>query len=495
MKQKNSIWIDTTLLALLVIPSTLFRFLTLNSILFGIDECFHLMFALKPTLRDLFSSLNAVAPQQFPLDYLFNFLAVRVTTDLVQLRIIPLFWGACSIALCYVFGKQLWNRTFGWFWGWLMATSVLHMCYSQLLRPYSLIVFLSLAFLFLTFKTLENKKWLPLFALSAILFQTAYPFALAFGAAAILFSFWIQSKNRAAIAAGVAISWIFPLFWFWKAGPRLFSGQVFTYNTPPHWLADFVTNVMIPFGQGTKGRALAFMVASLSGMGLALKSKNHRKQAAFAMATVILAGILIIGSMWRAHLFLDARHFISLLPIFLAFTAVPLAWSGRNIVVSAAISFCVAMFSFSPIQGYLGQQILASNVLQNGSLFLKTAFQPNDMVIYSNPNFAATFLYYYDRPAFFRSNDITLRNGFNLVRLPPDIFTLCSIDPTLATIDREKFNIKRKETFNKGGRIWLISSSINYIDESPPFPRALDVDVRLMKPVYTDIYLLTENKQ
>jgi mannosyltransferase len=74
------------------------------------------------------------------------------------LRLVSVISGIISIPLIYLLGKRLFNKKIGLISALLLAISPFHLYYSQELRPYSLFLFFSLQFFYLSYLALESDR-------------------------------------------------------------------------------------------------------------------------------------------------------------------------------------------------------------------------------------------------------------------------------------------------------------------------------------------------
>ena len=129
-------------------------------------------------------------------------------TSEIALRLLSLIFGLLTIYFVYLIGKELFNKKVGLIVGVLLATSGLHIYYSQEARMYSLVALLIsyLVYLFL------KKRWAIFSVVLMLVDLTDYPALL------IIPIFWILAKKdwkRLAIShLPLAISYVFwsPIF-------------------------------------------------------------------------------------------------------------------------------------------------------------------------------------------------------------------------------------------------------------------------------------------
>jgi len=142
--------------------------------------------------------------------------------------------------------------------------------------------------------------------------------------------------------------------------------------------------------------------------------------------------------------------------------------------------FVLVLGSYGYHKRYIDFQVRNTDQIRRGVDFLKNALGPNDFIVFSNPNFGATFVYYFDRNAFFKMSGIRLIEGMDYFQFPNPLVLKCAI------IGTEAFSLSRQERrvsttnkgefmsrFNKaqkeGGQAWLIYSPMNHPFEENPF--------------------------
>lgn len=508
MKQNKpplpSFLIDLSILAPIAGFAFWLRFTSLQLVYFGIDEAFHLWFASRPTLSQLFTSLQAAAPQQFPLDYLINFVLFHFTHDLMVMRLLPVLWGTGSVIVFYFLGCFIWSRTFGAVCAWLLTISMFHIQYSQVLRPYSLVVFLSLASLYCFARALENKRWILVYAAAIFFYQMAYPYAFAMIALNIFHVNFFRVEHRWKFNISMVLSLLLLFSWFFLNGKHLFHGSPFSYKSSESLGWEGVGKIIRSFSQYRPVSVSFYGVLFLTAIGAGLKNVVYRNKVIYGCILMLVTLTMVGLSISRAGLFFEPRHAIVILPIFLAFVAAGIFLMGiflrfRPFILGVCFSFLLLLYPV--FRGALDGEIAVSRFLREAAGFMRDNVAFGDTIILSNPNMGGTFLYSLDPNAFFKIEDVYLHQGFNLFRFPQNfralaekggipIYALCSIDKESATMNRTVFDEVLKGQRLSGGRIWCVYNQVNYILEPNPFFPALGLKPEHLELKYPGIYLL-----
>lgn len=153
---------------LILLLGTVLRFISINQSLW-LDEATSAMVAKMP-LGDIFAKF---LPGDFhpPLYYLIlKYWVMFFGSSEIELRIPSVFFGILTIYITYSIGKKIFNEKIGLISSLLLATSGLHIYYSQEARMYSLAALLvSLSILLFL-----NKKWIFFSIVLALIGMTDY---------------------------------------------------------------------------------------------------------------------------------------------------------------------------------------------------------------------------------------------------------------------------------------------------------------------------------
>lgn len=263
--------------------------------------------------------------------YLLHFWQYLGTNEAVM-RLLPVFFGVLTIYFVYLLGKEVFDEKFALVSSLLLASAPYHIYYSQELRNYSLITFLTVV----SYHLLIREKW-KLFALVTILALYANYFAVfiifAQGAYLLLFKkerFWQFLKS--VILAGLVFS---P--WLFQMKIQLEKGAVLTSALPewrslsailPAWKVIPETFIKFALGRITFDNKTLYAISTLalflvySSLWLFGMSKNKEKSKLFATYLLIpfffaffTSLFLPINGPWRLLLILPAFYLLLTLGI------------------------------------------------------------------------------------------------------------------------------------------------------------------------------------
>ena len=453
-----------------------------------IDEAIELFVAGRPSFAEIFRMIRESFPQQYPVNYLLHHLILRFTHDIQAARCFPIILGAASVALSYTLGARLHSRKLGWLWSCLLCFSVYHIQYSQTLRLYSLVLFLFALHLSCSIRALRTGSLPWSYTATAVLFQLAYPFAFAAVAVESAFLWFSQPERRSRTALTALLVLSIPAAWLASLGRTLFLGPMFTYGPKAVFGAPELWSVLFQFGQHDRATALVYAALFLIGFAACWRDRMTRGLTA-ALGGILLALLLAtMLSLWRAHLFLDPRHLIAVHLLYLGFIAAgmlallsltPLSRVPTPVALVLATAFIVQRAA-GPLADYAAFNRPMQQALLRSAAFLRREIGPRDVIIASNPNFGATFIYYYDPASFFRLKDVSLAWGLNFFVFPKDLkafsgrywnaaYTLNPLAPGSATMDREGFSRLLSRTETSGGRLWFVHLPVNYLTGDRPF--------------------------
>lgn len=487
--------LDAFLLALLGLFALWLRASTVHLKFFNINELLQLHVALQPSLGRAFTAMSQVAPHLPPLDFVLSFLLARFTPDLVHLRALPVIWGTGSVLLAYACGRLAGGRLMGWLWGLLLAGSGFHLHVSQTLRPFSLSLFLTLAAVFFFLRWLRGETGLKGYAASLAVLQLTYPYALFLGLANAAYVLWRERPRARAFALSLV-----PCLAVFSAWAALWSSAMVTGPKFAYPAADVLSFAVLRgvFYQFNQGPALATPLhCALFALGVfaGTRGLETRGQAAAGLLALGGLGLSVTALALVFRYFLDATHLIAALPVYLGFVAAgaraAAGWAAERLpkkstinpaAAGAVLSGLLVVLAVPSVQDYLSRTFVRRLRVQAVTSHLMDKGAPGDVVIVSNPNLAATLLYYLDKAAFPKLSGIKIRAGFALLRLPEElragklrVFTLCRFDPSSATIDRDGYRKLVEEADRTGASVWFVSLPLNYMPETPPFGSELGV--------------------
>jgi hypothetical protein len=457
----------------------------------------------RPSAAEAAAAVAGIGPLQPPLDYLVGFLAARVTGDLACLRLLPLAWSVLAVVVAYRLGARRHGPVLGAWWGALLAVSLPFVSFSLTLRPYSLAVLLGL----LAWSALEDlldggDAW-P-YAGAQALFQIAYPHAWLVGAAQLAFVALMRKPALIKVLRALIPSWLTLAAWLYWWYFKVSMGGGIYYDVPVSALALIGRS----FSQAQGPGLLLYPALCVLGAAAAWRAplKGFVLLAALSLALPLLA-IFTIHRTERVLLL--PRHALPLLPAYLGLVAAGCAaaqgWasghSRRAGLIAAALLISVtAWAAFGPLLVLARRENGLSAYLAEFAQELGRRAGPADVLVFADPNSGATLLHALDRRAFDALSAIRIRSGFALFQFPQNLavavgrqsiqaYTLCAVDPALATMDAARLRILRGEKA-PGRRFWFITlEGLNALPQEKPFASLGVKDADLI-PTEPGLYLL-----
>ncbi|HOK55967.1 MAG TPA: glycosyltransferase family 39 protein [bacterium] len=133
-----------------------------------------------------------------PFFYLLVHFWLKFGENEIILRILPMLFGLLCIPYSYILGKKFYNEKIGLFLSLFVSLSPPFILWSQLIKSYSLLTFLTiLSFIFfIEILNSENKKFLPIFCLSNILILYTHNFGFIVILIQILTLLILKKLNR-----------------------------------------------------------------------------------------------------------------------------------------------------------------------------------------------------------------------------------------------------------------------------------------------------------
>ncbi len=472
---------DLVALTLLLSVALMMRIPLLGTLYAEADELFQLFISSRSTVKELVSAIYSLGPQQYPLDYFIGFAVFRLTDSIPHLRTLPLCWSLFSIVSIYFLGRSIAGRVYGWLWAWLLVVSTLHIEYSQIFRPYSLIVFLSCLSLLLFYQLMVRRKGTGAYTTVAVLYQLIYPFAFVKNLLDITIGAFRRSYKKHKLIL-MLVPLLIPLIhWFW-VGKNLVIEPVFQYSWAQVMGWETLKNFWMRFNQFDGVVLATYTSFFIVGVVQGVASRLARPFIIYGLSLMGLTFAAILISISGSHLFLHPRHAIVLLPLYLGGVAwgvmAVISYLEKKIGInSTAIAVVVALLSIlawggasGSLHRYRSAKLQATENLNSHLSYIKQHAVSKEALVFSNPSYAATFIYYFDKPSFFKISGIVLSKGFDLFSFPTDlqlsqrmkVFVLSPGHEEVATIDREGLNILPEKR-------WLVHSTLNHVEEANPF--------------------------
>lgn len=263
-----------------------------------------------------------------PLDYLITALVIRVSEYEWVLRLPPALWGLLAVYWVFRLGNRMGTPGAGLVAALLLATSPLHLRYSQELRFYSLFVLFALVATEALWRAYEmggRKAWALYSLVLALGLYTHYYMALLIA----FHSVWMVAQgfvDRSPTTAGkqrrsgwrgfaIAVAVAILLFLPWYLSFGLAQERGTSLFAAPDWQWPVIEAAIIRFSGGESRYWVAWLL--LAGVGWLGLLRRHR-------AGAILLGCWVVASLPLALLidrqsgyFFDVRQVLFALPAYL----------------------------------------------------------------------------------------------------------------------------------------------------------------------------------
>ncbi|UPT74397.1 MAG: glycosyltransferase family 39 protein [Elusimicrobiota bacterium] len=373
-------------------------------------------------------------PLHVLLDPLLTFAASRVSSELWWLRLQPALLGAACVPALYAFARRSGAATALTACA-LLAASLHHVEFSAFVDFYPILVLWTLVSSERLAAAAESGRprdfaWYAA-ALTGFLYTHPWSVLVAGFHAA-----WVAARRRdrlvpflaAAGAAGV----LFLPFFAWSLS-RVVRDPAFAYSGAGHarpfyeawwtlrcWAGEPERGLYDPGAYEAWTRAGGVLYAALAALGAWRLTVERRWDDRWRLAAALaLGGVPAVFAVdWFFAYDYMPRQAIFVLPFFLLFAAEGLAWRPARKAGAAAAALLFAFLFFH----YSRQLSKMRNRFVQAAAQAEAGTRPGDTLLFDEPNFAAWFLYYYDRPAFFRLGPPRLVDGFYVFVLP-DGFT------------------------------------------------------------------------
>jgi len=243
-----------------------------------------------------------------PLYFLLQYAAWPwVGRSAFMLRFLPSLFGLLAIALTYKLGESLWSRKVGLVGAFLTSMLPLHVRYSQIARPYTLLVVFSLAsayFLVQGLKTNRARFWVGYVLTAALGFYTHYNALMVLAAEALFAGIVWLAAIPAVVRGQRSLTWLVrPALGFLALGilcaPGLIrlvglagseSGGQIVLELTLLSLNSFMWTV------GLTARWYRYLILSLMALGLASSVHAGRWRPAVFAALWLAVPVLILAT-------------------------------------------------------------------------------------------------------------------------------------------------------------------------------------------------------
>lgn len=370
-------------------------------------------------------------PLHVLLDPLLTFAFSRVSADLWWLRLQPALIGAACVPALYVFARRTAGTATALASCALLAASLHHIEFSGFVDFYPVLVLWTLLSTHALVVAAESGtgRAFTLYAAAMTGFLYTHPWAvLVLGFHGAWLAACRRGRLKSFLAAGASAGVLF-LPWFIFSLSRVVRDPVFEFSGAGHArpLHEFWWTLRCWSGEPERGLydpgdyknwavvATVFQCA-LASLGAWRLSEEKRWDDRWRLAAVLAAGGIpvVLFTDWAFAYDYMPRQAIFVLPFFLMFAAEGLRWRPlRKAGPVVALAFFAVLFGH-----YSRQLVKMKNRFIQSAALTSASSRPGDTLLFDEPNFAAWFLYYYDRAAFFRIGRPALRDGFYVFALP-----------------------------------------------------------------------------
>lgn len=372
-------------------------------------------------------------PLHVLIDPLLTYAFSRVSVELWWLRLQGVLLGAACVPLLYSFARRTAGTATALAAAALLAGSLHHVEFSAFLDFYPNLALWTILSTHLLASAVEDgrpRAWAAYGAALACFLYT-HPWAVL---VAGLHGAWLAAAARGRwkgfVAAATGAGVLFLPFFVWSLS-RVVRDPAFAYSGAGHsrplyeawwtlrcWAGEPERGLYDPGAYKNWAILAGFLYAALAAAGAWRVKTEGRWNARWSLAALLAAVGVPIVILVDAAFSYDymPRQGIHVLPFFLMFVAEGLLWRPARKAGAAAVLLS-GLFFFGHYTRQLGK--MRNRFLQTAAL-TDSGTRPGDTILFDEPNFAAWFLYYYDRSAFFRVGPPRLRDGFYVFRLPSD---------------------------------------------------------------------------
>lgn len=408
---------------LLTAAALLLRLLGARGHALDMDELLQLYVAVRPeSLAELLSLMRSM-PLHPPLDPLLTRALAGISSELGWLRLQPALLGAACVPALIALSRRLGDAT-ALLAGALLAVSVHHVEFSGFVDFYPFMVLWALATTALLLRAVEDgrRRAFAAYAAGMAGFLYTHPWA---ALVAIFHGGWVLGRRRgmlrpfllSALAAAAAF-----LPWLLYAGAGLLDDPRVRYDFPqPSPLKALWTTLECWAGAPERGffepgpfkpwTAVATPLhAALAALGVARLTRGHLWTEAWALAAALaFGGPLAVLLLDRVSGYDYApRQALFALPFFLLFVARgALALRELSPARLAPGALAAALLLLGGL-ALAGNRELSRQLTDLGDGCRRLAgrvradARPGQTLLFDEPNHAARFLFYFDRPAVLR---------------------------------------------------------------------------------------------
>lgn len=480
-------------LTLLTFLAAYLRLVTLGDKYFSIDEAFQIYAAGQHSLKDLYDVLKHMGPFQHFLDYVIDHFLWEFSPHIFSIRLLMAFWGIVTIPVVFFLGSALKDKKTGLIAAFLVTISPFHIEYSQTIRYYALIGFLSISSIVIFLKAIHSRINQVFYSIIMIFYQAVYPFALIVGMVKLLYIWIYERAVFKSMVYCLMPSWLFLLLWILMIGHNL-STPTFFYSTNFILSFEIFKTIFLRFGADNLIVSVLFFLFFLIGF-----FTNIKKRELLAALIIIIPIAVFLSLLSIKHPFYP-RYLISIFPLCMLFIASGLTYSIDRLLKSR----WVKAFSYIIITALVFQISLLSNPTKSfryihnafiqSAIALRQHIGDNDVLILNNPNTGTLFLTYIDQSLLFKLSSPKIARGFLTFDYPDNlthningqqfqIMTLCAHAPEMATF-------KSGEVPKK--RAWFFHLPTDYYPQLNPLTHELGLKEDEYRRVAPGLYQVLE---
>ena len=456
---------------------------------FPVDDEFMQFFeALHPGGFAGFLKVTGQNPHHLLLDALSTFLVSHLGSSLWWLRLPSVFWGVLAVGGVWRLAASLEGEARGRLAALLLAVSLLHVDWSRRCDFYALLTALSVFSTLAFFRLLEDPRRWGWYGFWAVLFIYGHPYFVlvaAFHGAFLLAE--TPAARRAEVLRGFLPAWglagLLFIPWFLYSSSTLLDRRLFDFD----WIAgtmtlkQFLARLPLYAGQAPEVgpmRQWRFSIPSLASAAylalyavslVAFLRRGAGRLVGFAHLLLPFALLTVTALDLHYHYFFSPRQLLWALPFYLLLVADgTLLCVGRlgprfqaNAVRGLAAGFtalalpgCWDAVSFQKAR-MQDQAAIVENVARH--------VRPGDVLGFEGDGILASFLWFYDKEAFRRCDDLRLIEGHITFLVSPGLRARRgAADNSVRLLGR------RKDRHDRPEGLWLFRGSLYDLSVYPP---------------------------
>jgi len=438
VKNKKSVYI---ILAVIILAGFFLRFYELGEESIWLDEAYTLQSAAKQDFTSLISSVDRIETNPPFYFMMLHFWVKFFSASEFSIRFLSLLFSVFSIMLIYIIGKEIFNSGVGLLSSLMLASSMLHVLYSQEARGYSLFIFLILAsFVFFIKLIRENKLkyYIPYAILTLLVIYTSYLGFLVvfFQNLAFLFFNKEHIKKWFGFQFLIGILYLPWLYYFirdlFKVQTNLAFIALTKYSFPPMLANSLLLIFLLPAIVAVV--VLLILFYKLKKFDIKLLKKIKFRENLFILFFIIFYIALFFVMPRLTTSIFYTRHYLFMTPFFYLFLAKGITMLRKKNIRAVMVIIILLLNIYSVFHYYNASKEQWRDVVY----FVEETSKENEIILLDNADCRYVFDYYYKE---------------NLERIGLGT----SLQSTQEKIINIPFSELQKKLENKSG-IWLILS-------------------------------------